>query len=529
MKHIDVSFLRSRGRIAALAAVLLLPAATGSYAAPSATWTGSGSASWGDPGSWSGGIVPGDGTQAPEDVFVNLATDQIQYGGNYTINSLTNNGLITADNNMGVLAINGGIANQSGGNITSNYVSSFEIDAGGGLDNAGHIGAAYGADQQNSLIVAVNGDIHNTGTIDSTYGGVTTMESLNGSLTNDAALGSTQQGTTFVYAANITNNGDVNAKFGGATVLSSFGDLKNNGAMTASFGAEIDASATGNFVNTNTVSAIQGTKVSVNASGAITNESAGSVSASQYGTVDLLAGGDLNNHGAIAASQGGVVTLSSTSGLVYNDGSITTDSGGGVVVTGDLIQTGGQTKINGSLTLGSGSGTFYLEKGGLGGGGTIDGSVVQDGGTFAPGDPTTTHITGNYIENNGVTRFVINSPHDFDQIDIDGSYTYTGGVIDLQFTQSFFQSRFHSGLYEFDFLKFASFIGDPSAIQFTTNMSPDNYFSVSLDTGAGVYRGLFASSHVTVPEPGGGVIFLTLASSLSILLWAASRRQAITR
>ncbi|MCW3059925.1 MAG: tandem-95 repeat protein [Capsulimonas sp.] len=562
MKNINLTFRRSRARIAVLGAALLLPAGA-VVAAPATTWIGGSPPgwdangpvnSWSDPSNWSSGIVPGDGTQDPEDVTIGQAGDWARHGGDHTINSLSNagkldlldgsyltvvggvsnDGLITADNSFSNLDIGGDLTNNATGNITANYVCNFGVSVGGDLNNAGHMGALYGAGQQNLLGIGVTGNISNTGTIDSNYGGATALLSQTGSLTNDGTVGATHGGTTLVLANGITNNNAIYGKFGGGTILSSQGDIVNNGSIESSFGGEVDAVTTGSFTNTGSVSAINGTLVSLEADGAVTNAATGTVNASLYGEVDLLGGDDITNHGAIKANMGGVVYIDTTNGLVYNDGSIITETDGGVIVTGDLIQTGGQTKINGYLDLsptcgcgGNKDGTFYLEDGSLGGGGEIYGSVVQDGGTFAPGDPTTTYITGDYEQNGGVTKFVIDSVSDFDRIDIGGDYLYNGGTIDFEFTSNFFNGQFLKHPYEFDFLHFANFIGDPSAIQFTTNLRPDDVFHFDLDSSSGVYSGVFESS-VTVPEPGSGVVFLTLASGLGLLLWTARRRKTFT-
>jgi hypothetical protein len=119
------------------------------------------------------------------------------------------------------------------------------------------------------------------------------------------------------------------------------------------------------------------------------------------------------------------------------------------------VSTGTQGSItlntDSALTIGSITGTgntlaapntIQINSGGtLGGGGTINAQKVINGGTVAPGDPTTLTIAGDYTQTaNGVLVLAIGGPDsaDSDHLAIDGMFAVeTGAVLQLDFIDGF--------------------------------------------------------------------------------------------
>ncbi len=110
--------------------------------------------------------------------------------------------------------------------------------------------------------------------------------------------------------------------------------------------------------------------------------------------------------------------------------------------TGNQLAIAGTFFDNGTLTIASGNtftaGAVALGQGGtLSGGGTINGNLINDGGTISPGDPQTLCVTGFFDEGNtGAINLDLASAGLFDQIIVAGNATL-GGTLDLTLEPGF--------------------------------------------------------------------------------------------
>ena len=94
-------------------------------------------------------------------------------------------------------------------------------------------------------------------------------------------------------------------------------------------------------------------------------------------------------------------------------------------------------RIGGELASGI---TTVGDKGRITGNGTITGNLVNDGGFIAPGlSPGRIELNGNFEQRDGVLALEIggSAPGQFDVFDINGSATFSGGVIEISFIDSF--------------------------------------------------------------------------------------------
>lgn len=162
------------------------------------------------------------------------------------------------------------------------------------------------------------------------------------------------------------------------------------------------------------------------------------------GNSSSIAASDFLNNGAIEVDSGGIATFT---GEVSNAGkvSITTGAEFSVVKspfrafgTNVYIQTAGATKVFTGGVLNAA--TVDLEGGTLGGGGTINANVVVNGGTFAPGDPTTTDVVGD-LTVNAAGEILLDidgtGPGLFDSVNVTGNVHLNGGTLDIVFENGF--------------------------------------------------------------------------------------------
>jgi len=127
-------------------------------------------------------------------------------------------------------------------------------------------------------------------------------------------------------------------------------------------------------------------------------------------------------------------------------GSLNVNTGGKVqIITSLQMWSSGTIDVSGggSVTVGSGAsatdGEVQIDEGGtLGGGGTIIGTLVDAGGTIAPGDPMTLEITGDYVQTDGFLDLLVDGsdPGLYDHLDITGDLDLDG-TVELDFGNGF--------------------------------------------------------------------------------------------
>ena len=185
-----------------------------------------------------------------------------------------------------------------------------------------------------------------------------------------------------------------------------------------------------------------------NTTNASFNNSGGAVTIGNGGS--FVNAGQFFNNGTVQIQAGGTVA---SDGSFFNSGTVRIDPGAAMSGAGTYTQTGGLTKVNGTLSMA----TILNQGGSFGGTGTINGSAIDPldnptnfynlGGTIAPGDPSELTIDGNLFFSSGLLDIKIAGVNDLDQIDVTGLAQITGGTLELDFTNGFAP---HKGdVYEF--------------------------------------------------------------------------------
>jgi hypothetical protein len=385
-----------------------------------------------DTGSPSGGLLSiGGGPSAPVSGTLNIDS-----GG-----TLTNNSVGT------------GAAPTPFGLINAVTSSAVNINSGGTLDNAGNASIGGG-----TLIINSGGTLTNSGQLfsDGSGGGpyATTVTNA-GTLTNSGfgqlwngslsgAYGSPSNQTADVLTNTGTlnnfnlleNYGTLNNNLGG--VLTSNGTLENNDILNNNLGATLTNSGT----------------LTVTKTGTLNNYSSGTVA----NPVGLTNNGTLNNNSGGTLTNSGTLT---NNGTVFNNGTITNSgtfsnlySYTSINGSGTYTQTGGLTKVNGTMT----QGTVDIKGGTLNGTGTITASVINEApGTIQAGDaPGTLTIIGN-LTSSGTLLFEIEGTTSgkYGVLNVEGTATFTGGKIEFDFINGYSPSPGNS----WDLLFYRSIVG----------------------------------------------------------------------
>ncbi len=196
--------------------------------------------------------------------------------------------------------------------------------------------------------------------------------------------------------------GSSQLKIDGSNSAVTVGGLTNSSFYTAGFGPQSQVVITNGGTLTVTGTNPDGTSTFTNIS------SGGMLNGGSYliGQGSKLIYSGSNDITAIAANT--ALTLSSTgeildgntnalSTLASNAGSLTLMSGATLTTSGDFTNSGSVTIGTGTtLIVDGGSGVFDLQDGGLTGGGTLEATLDQTGGTLNPGDPQSITIDGAY-------------------------------------------------------------------------------------------------------------------------------------
>jgi len=205
------------------------------------------------------------------------------------------------------------------------------------------------------------------------------------------------------------------------------------------------------------------------------------------GNFDNTATATLTGANQSVALAGGNPAVLAVGGNFTNAGTVNLGTNNNATVTGSYTQTAGKTRVGAGGTL-SASG-FYLQGGSMGGAGTYQGDVHVSGGTFAPGDPTTTTITGNYEQSGGILSMVIGSAFSYDQIHISNDMVISGGTLKITYLPGYVP---HNG----DFIQLFSvgnqFIGDWSSYDFQALPIDFRFVAQINDAGFGL---------LVLPEP----------------------------
>jgi autotransporter-associated beta strand protein len=330
---------------------------------------------------------------------------------------------------------------------------------------------------------------------------VGTTASLQGDITNNAAVTFSQTTTDGTYAGIMSGAGSLLKSGTGQVTLT--GANTYSGGTTVSAGALIGTtrSLQGAITNDAAVTIDQATDGSyggvMSGSGSLTKLGAGAVTlagANSYsggttvsagsliGTTDSLKGA-ITNNAAVTFSQ---TTTGTYAGIMSGNGSLTKLGGGSVVLSGNNSYSGATTVsagalvINGNLT----NSAVSVDNGAtLGGSGTLSRAVtVLSGGTISPGNsPGVLTVSSLDLQANSTTLMEIVGV---------GSAAGTAGTDYDNLTISTASALVYGGTLDLDFANTASFADGTTFSLFTFTGSPTGTFSSVRSSGSGSYAGL---------------------------------------
>ncbi len=287
-----------------------------------------------------------------------------------------------------------------------------------------------------------------------------------------AASGSAALGLQGVHAITgaVTSSGDGSIYLGefgkpGTMTIASGGTLTNSGrffqsgTFTIESGGKLEQAQTGGFYSFSNLAVAAGGKVDnsgfIQLEGAFVNN--GDVTVKNGALISGVSG-----NGSYNQQDGSTVIESSghfylDNGKYQQDGGSTDIKAGGTMdlrycdastgacAGGTYLQTGGVTKVNGSLA----ADTVRLEGGELNGAGTIVGHVTTEltatnnfaGTIINPANsPGMLTIDGNFLASGAIFNIEIGGPlagTDYDQLFVTGEATIDGGVVNLLFINGF--------------------------------------------------------------------------------------------
>jgi len=429
--------------------------------------------------------------------------------------SLTGFGNVYQDGSGGFLINNGLVnANVSGKTLALTQTNTTN-NSGGTLEatNGGTLNLNNTTVNKGTLSATGGGTLNIGGQLTSSTGSAVNLNGAGGTVNiNSATLLGTingASGTTLVF-------GGVNA-FNATTVTANLDLSTNNTARLLMQGAN---TVTGN-ISLGTSGANTGLDIySTNDALTINGNLTGFGNVYQDGS-----GGFLVNNGLVSANVSGK-TLSLGQSNFATTGATQVTKGATLNVTStSFTQTAGLTQVDGVLNLVNAP--LALKGGVLDGSGTINGNVVNTGGTVSPGDsPGTLTIAGNYTQGSGGALDIefTNSLHDL--LNVTGLAT-TGGLLDVNFLDSAYTGGVGS---QFAFLDYGTLAaGSGSNFGFTvTGHNGFTYTVVNDASNKMLDLQVLTVGAPAVPEASTTVsLGLLLALGFGGLAVAAKRRKSV--
>jgi len=279
----------------------------------------------------------------------------------------------------------GGILQIGGNSLRTHYAGSgsYSFNFGGGTIEI--FGTALASDVDAVLLADTVSTIDTNG-LGATWTGI---------LSGDGALRKSGGGTLVLNGANSYTGGSWIT--GGTLQLGATGSLSPTGAVQVDDGAVFDVND-----NTQTIGAFAGAGNVLLGSGELTTDS----------DLDTTYSGEMSGTGSFIKAGSGILQMTGDS-----------------TYTGDTTVRGGQLALNGTLTS-----DVTVEAGaGLSGNGTMAGLSILGGAAIAPGNSIgTLHVTGNAsFASNSTYRVELNSAGNSDLVDIDGTATIDGGLVQV--------------------------------------------------------------------------------------------------
>ena len=464
------------------------------------------------------------------------------------LNANTVNGAITmatTSHGLDIYNTNDSLTLSATGSLTG-FGNVYQDGSGGFLINNGLVNANVSG--KTLALTQTNTTNNSGGTLEATNGGTL---NLNNTTVNKGTLSATGGGTLNIggQLTSFATGSAVNLNGAGGTVninsATLLGTINGASGTTLVFGGVNAFNATTVTANLD-LSTNNTTRILMQGANTVTgNISLGTSGANTgldiYSTNDALtingsltgfgnvyqdgSGGFLVNNGLVSANVSGK-TLSLGQSNFATTGATQVTKGATLNVTStSFTQTAGLTQVDGVLNLVNAP--LALKGGVLDGSGTINGNVVNTGGTVSPGDsPGTLTIAGNYTQGSGGALDIefTNSLHDL--LNVTGLAT-TGGLLDVNFLDSAYTGGVGS---QFAFLDYGTLAaGSGSNFGFTvTGHNGFTYTVVNDSKNSMLDLQVLTVGAPAVPEASTTVsLGLLLALGLGGLAVAAKRRKSV--
>jgi fibronectin-binding autotransporter adhesin len=466
-------------------------------------------------------------------------------------NSLArNSGALTLQNGAD-LALSQNFTNSGRLNVLAN--STLDLTAGGfaNVNNQGVLAGGtyliggtleYSGQDIRAIGSTASVKLNGNGVIVNTTG--SNPDALSGSLATNSGRLALQNGAELNLSQTFTNQGHLNIQAASVLDLTGggFGNVDGSGVLkggTYTIGGYL------NYSGADIVALGSHTSLTLNGSGAAINNYATGNSASYTlatndGKLKLAYGAQINqlgtftNNGSVKVFSGsglvagsiinsGFMTIrggkltSVESGLGFaNTGAVLVESGTSLTVdTGIYTQTSGFTEIDGTLNAAE----VDVQGGSLRGAGTIDGTLLNEGGTVAPGDAPGVLTVTDFTQTSGDLLFDIDGTLagvDYSQLLVTNAATF-GGDIEFDFAKNFVPQSNQT----YTLIQFGSSTG--SFAGYTIENLPAGY-TADIIYGAGDVQVSFspAVSVLTTSTPEPASIALMLAG-LGVIAFARRR------
>ena len=464
------------------------------------------------------------------------------------LNANTVNGAITmatTSHGLDIYSTNDSLTLSATGSLTG-FGNVYQDGSGGFLINNGLVNANVSG--KTLALTQTNTTNNSGGTLEATNGGTL---NLNNTTVNKGTLSATGGGTlniggqltSFATGSAVNLNGaGGTVNINSATLLGTINGASGTTLVFSGVNAFNATTVTANLdLSTNNTTRIlmQGANtvtgnISLGTSGANTGldiystNDALTINGSLTGFGNVYqdgSGGFLVNNGLVSANVSGK-TLSLGQSNFATTGATQVTKGATLNVTStSFTQTAGLTQVDGVLNLVNAP--LALKGGVLDGSGTINGNVVNTGGTVSPGDsPGTLTIAGNYTQGSGGALDIefTNSLHDL--LNVTGLAT-TGGLLDVNFLDSAYTGGVGS---QFAFLDYGTLAaGSGSNFGFTvTGHNGFTYTVVNDSKNSMLDLQVLTVGAPAVPEASTTVsLGLLLALGLGGLAVAAKRRKSV--
>ncbi len=469
-----------------------------------------------------GQIVIGSSTGGAVDVINNGALSA-RNGGTLTVdNFLHNNGLISADGSGSLVNLNGTFEPGIGSTLTTSNGGFIKLT--GVLNNAGQTTEAStllgGASNYTFSGTVMGGALVHSNALNLTTGTTVNLNgvSLDAGLSLSGGSATLSGGTGLGSGSTTTFSNGSNLAFQGSQTLNNltlvFADANSGNQLSLDSNLVIGAGTTIQG-SSGSIQGLGNSTTTLTNNGNITVTVAGgsirfldppldvmnnhTIAATVGGSISYEGGGNFTNSSTGVLSATGSGSTISLTGNLTNSGAVNIGTGASLNLHDSLNQNAGSFIANGTVNIDSGH-SLNLTGGILGGGGTINGTVANTGGTVGPGNsPGKLTINGNYAQGStGILSIDLGGYGQgttYDWLDVTGNASLNG-ALDIDLYGGFTP---HLGD-TFTFLTAASRNGSFNGINSLNNGYAYSVFYDANDARIVVTEaaGVFAST----PEPG---------------------------